>query len=403
LVIATLLMASCGGGSSTAQFSSNAGSVSGALVPPPVVSGNTTPIVVDAGPVAGQAQINVAYVTVTVCAPGTTVGAAACQTIDHVALDTGSSGLRLLKTSLFSNLNLTPVASGPGVVGECLPFVIGTIWGSVRYADIYVGGEVARNVPIQDIGDQPGGATSIPSDCLNYGAIQDTQALLGANGVLGVGLFANDCDACLTTPLPGAYYTCTSSGCTNSTVSATQVVRNPVADFSQDNNGVLIELNAVPAGETNALSGTLVFGIGTQSNNAIGSATVYPVDPTGNFSTMFNGNTVTSFIDSGTNAFFFTDPGIPSCSGITWAYCPPSTTNLAATNSAATPTGTPSGLVDFSIINADHLAATAVAANIGGPYPSGSGFDWGLPFFFNRPVFTAMANAGTGTGPYFAY
>ena len=41
--------------------------------------------------------INTAYTTVTVCAPGSTSN---CQTIDHIQVDTGSSGLRILSEVL---------------------------------------------------------------------------------------------------------------------------------------------------------------------------------------------------------------------------------------------------------------------------------------------------------------
>jgi Protein of unknown function (DUF3443) len=414
IVTALLVLASCGAGNNTAQLGSsssgNTGGVSGTLISAPAVTGsNTMPIVVDAGPVSGAREINVPYVSVTVCTPGGTT--AACQTIDHVVLDTGSSGLRLLKSSLYSNLILPAVTNAGGLaIGECLPFVIGTTWGSVRYADIYLGGEVARNVPIQDIGDQPGGTASIPVSCSSYGTIQDTQAQLGSNGILGVGLFANDCDACLNTAFPGAYYTCTTAGCTSSTVTATQVVQNPVAIFSQDNNGVQINLPAVLSTGANSLTGSLIFGIGTKSNNALGGATVYATDNKyGNFTTTYQGKTLTSYIDSGSNALFFNDDPITPIarcpSPIAWVYCPTSTLTPTATNYAF---GSASGVpVTFSIVNAAQLFSnvSAVAGNIGGP--SSGQFDWGLPFFFGRPVFTAIQGVtpptGLPAGPYFAY
>ena len=418
--MASVLMASCSGGSSTAQLgststaTSSAGSVPGTLITPPAATGiNSVPIVIDAGPVSGSREINVAYVQVTVCTPATTI-TAACQTVDHVALDTGSSGLRLLKSELYSNLNLPAVTNGGGAIGECLPFVIGATWGSVRYADIYLGGEVARNVPIQDIGDNPGGAAAIPKDCVNAGGtIQDTQALLGSNGILGVGLFQNDCDVCLTRAIPAAYYSCTSNGCTNSIVTAAQVVQNPVADFSQDNNGVLVNLPAVLSPDANtSLTGYLIFGIGTQQNNQLGSATVYATDVYGNFSTTYKGTAMNgSYIDSGSNALFFNDSSISTCHVNTWTYCPTSLqmqTPLTATNTAAS--GGATGTVSFSIVNADQLFtnASVVAGNIGGPYGgSQPQFAWGLPFFFGRPVFTAISGvtppSGVPIGPYFAY
>ncbi len=410
MIMVAVLMVACGGGGgggTTTPNPSLSRKGSGPLISPPVATGNVVPIVIDAGPVPEASEINVAYVSVTVCTSGT-LGTATCQTIDHVLVDTGSSGLRLLNSVLYSNLTLPAVATNPGgqAIGECMTFADGFTWGSVRSADIYLGGEVAPSVPIQVIGDQPGGATAVPTDCSSTGGInENTPALLGANGILGVGLFTNDCDICLTQPISAAYYTCIATGCTNSTVTSAQVVQNPVALFLQDNNGVLIDLPAVSAAGASILNGSLIFGIGTQSNNQLGSATVYATDQYGNFITNFNGAN-TSYIDSGSNALFFYDSNIPICPVTTWAYCPPSPTflkSLSATNSAAT-TGTSSGMVNFSIVNADHLDVSIVAANIGGTSIPGQ-FDWGLPFFFGRKVFTAISGMGTPgpSGPYFAY
>jgi hypothetical protein len=366
---------------------------------------------IDAGPVAGTNEINIPYVSVTVCTPGTATTGAACQTIDHVQVDTGSYGLRLLHSSLYSNLNLPAAHHANGqAVGECTSFAIGTTWGSVRLADIYLGGEVARSVPIQDVGDQPGGAMTIPTDCANTGTIQNTQAQLGANGILGVGVFTNDCDSCLTSVVSASYYACTSTGCANSTVTSAQVVKNPVALFTnpitsmpQDNNGVLLVLPAIAAaGASNSLSGSLIFGIGTQANNGLNGASVYATDAYGRIKTTYNNVTLPSYIDSGSNGLFFDDPNIPLCLITTWAYCPASSPMyLSATNSSAT--GSPIGTFSFSITNTDQLGNNVIAANIGGP--SGGNSIWGLPFFFGRSVFTAIAGATTpgGVGPYFAY
>ncbi len=84
-----------------------------------------------------------------------------------------------------------------------------------------------------------------------------------------------------------------------------------------DNNGVLISLPTVPNGGSPTVNGSLIFGIGTQSNNGLGMATVYAVPDTGNnagnFITTFDGNSYPqSFIDSGSNGFFFPNAkGIP--------------------------------------------------------------------------------------------
>ena len=428
LVMAFTLLVSCGGGggggNSAPPFIANtsAGSASGTpgTVPTPTSPANALDIVVDAGPAQLQAQgidsINIAYVQVTVCTPGSTTS---CQTIHHVQLDTGSSGLRLLKSELYSSLNLPQVTSAAGAIGECAAFVIGTTWGSVRYADIYLNGEVAKNVPFQDIGDTPGGYSAVPTDCASYGTMQNTQAQLGSNGLLGIGLFQSDCELCQIQVIPGTYYTCNTGGCTDSTVSAAQTVQNPVADFAPinnvtDNNGTQISLQSLGSSgyATVSVSGTLTFGIGTRGNNPLpNTATVYATDQYGNISTTFNSTTMTgSYIDSGSNALFFNDASLttPPCTTYTWAYCPSSQLTLNATNAGTNGT---SGPVTFSIINADNMQpGYDVAANIGGPYCkncSSPEFDWGLPFFFIQPVFTGIQGvippAGVPAGPYFAY
>ena len=99
-----------------------------------------------------------------------------------------------------------------------------------------------------------------------------------------------------------------------------QQVPNPVALFASDNNGVVFQLPAVPNGGSPAVNGSLVFGIGTQSNNGLGSATVLLVPDTGNNAgdiiTSLNGQPYAqSFIDSGSNGYFFLDTnttGLPA-------------------------------------------------------------------------------------------
>ena len=58
----------------------------------------------------------------------------------------------------------------------------------------------------------------------------------------------------------------------------------------------------------------MVFGIGTQSDNALGSAKVLTVDASGNLTTTYGGQTYSgSYIDSGTNGIFFLDRRRPGC------------------------------------------------------------------------------------------
>jgi len=386
---ALLFAGACGGSSGSSP------------TPTPTPTGsNVQAITVNAGPAGNYA--NGAFTSVTVCTPGTST----CQTIDGVLVDTGSSGLRLLSSVLTVPLSQQNYTNG-NPVAECLPFVIGYTWGPVQTADVEIASEKASSVPVQVINQS---AYPLPSTSLcanNPGGPADTVQNLGANGIIGVGSFAQDCGgACALPPSsgqnPNLYYECPAAGCTAIAESLTQQVANPVSLFSADNNGVIIELPAVTGPEA-SLTGSLVFGIGTESNNGLNGATVYPVDDNGNFITTFNNvQSSQSFLDSGSNAFYFTDAAIPVCGDDTAFYCPNSTLNLSATNSGFN--GTPTGTVDFSVANADDLPNDAVLGQLAGPNTI-SGFDWGLPFFYGRNVYTAIQGKSTpgGTGPYWAY
>jgi hypothetical protein len=390
---AWLFATACGGSSSTSSPSPT---------PTPTPSSNVQAITVNTGP-AGN-YVNGAFTSVTVCVPGT----ATCQAIDGVLVDTGSSGLRILSSALTTPLTQQKAADGNPVV-ECLPFVSGYTWGPVQTADVEIAGEKASSTPIQVLSDTD---FPTPTACADNGASDDTLSALGANGILGVGNFAQDCgSACLATgpSNPELYYECPASGCTVIGEALTQQVQNPVALFSTDNNGVIIELPAASGPEA-SLSGSLVFGIGTESNNAVGSATVYPVDDLGNFITTYNNQAYSqSFLDSGSNGIYFLDSattGIPDCSDATFFYCPSTTQNLSATTAGST--GTPSSTISFSVANADDLfnsdPTDTVLGQLAGPN-SLTGFDWGLPFFFGRTVFTAIEGKSTpaGSGPFWAY
>jgi hypothetical protein len=87
---------------------------------------------------------------------------------------------------------------------------------------------------------------------------------------------------------PGLYYECPTSGCVVTAEALAQQVQNPVTLFATDNNGVMVELPAVGAPET-SVSGSLIFGIGTRSNNGLNGATVCTVDANGNFITTYQG------------------------------------------------------------------------------------------------------------------
>ncbi len=384
------------------------GSSGGALA----TGSNVVSAVVDQGPSGLDVPYtNGLFVTATVCAPGTSD----CQIIDHLLVDTGSVGLRVLGSVLTVALPAAKDATGLALA-ECLPFVDGSSWGTVGSADLRIGGEAASALSVQVIGEQ---SYPVPSDCTGTPA-NDLNSL-GANGILGVGSYLNDCGTDCAQPAisrsnPGFYYSCSSAqagGCQATSVPIALQVLNPVVAFPVDNNGVIIQLPALFAAGAPSASGVLVFGIGTQANNGLGNAAVFALDVNGYVETAFpvGGVQYTSYLDSGSNAFFFLDQGttgIPLCPGdMNIFYCPTSTRNL----NAAIVVGDTSANVSFGVANADQLAARNFAFNnlagpMGGyPNPQQPSFDWGLPFFFGRSVFTAIEDQSTpaGSGPYFAF
>ena len=268
--------------------------------------------------------------------------------------------------------------------------------------------EKAGAVPIQVLSDTD---FTAPSSCTSEGASSDTLDSLGANGIVGVGLFTQDCGPYCETVQTAAgdvnlYYECTSAtACQPIGENLAQQVPNPVTLFGTDNNGVIIELPSVGATGEPTVSGSLVFGIGTESNNALGGATIYTADDNGNFTTSGYADAPsppTGFIDSGSNGLFFPSTTItvcPSSSDAPGFYCPTSTLSLSATNQGANGV---SGTVNFSIANAETLFNNGDFAysNLGGTF-SGD-FDWGLPFFFGRNVFTGFQSTTYANG-YWAY
>ena len=399
-----VVAAGCGSSSTSETASSSNGSGGGSTTP----ASNVQPISINAGP-ATAPPINTIYVdgaftSVTLCVPGS---ATSCQTISGILVDTGSSGLRILSSALTLSLP-QQTDSGTNPIAECFPFVDGVTWGPVQTADLTMAGELAKSLPIQVLGSPS--FPTVPAGCSSLGVPEDDLANLGANGILGIGNFAQDCGGGCTlagSSNPGFYYSCPTSGCVVTEESAQNQVPNPVTLFASDNNGTLIQLPAVTGNEA-SLSGSLIFGIGTQSNNALGSATVYAMNPsTGNFSTTYKGVSYQgeAFLDSGSNGIYFLDStttGIPACASLTFWYCPSSTESLTATNQG---TNGATGTVNFVVNNAQTATSGTAAVIYGLAGPMAGQFDWGLPFFFGRNVFTAIEGASTpgGTGPYWAY
>jgi hypothetical protein len=349
-------------------------------------------------------SVNELCTTVTVCQPNTST----CQTVTDVLVDTGSYGLRLFASVL--TVSLTPVTSGGALVGECAFFGSHTTtWGPVRIADVGLGGEPTVKAPVQVIDPTFAGqytANGSPArggNRCSVGVVESSPSDSGFNGLLGIGLFTNDAQA---------YYACTGASCPPLPLPPSQQVQNPVALLPVDNNGIVVMLPPVGSSGAFFLNGSVLLGIGTQSNNQPSGVTVHPANSCGRFITTYKGTTFQSspscsggaFLDTGSNGLFFPDASIQTCAfGLSGFYCPPVPQNLTATTTGAF--GAPSTLVNFQVANAGTLLATgnAVFNNLGGPV---SGFfDWGLPFFLGRTVYVGIEGRSSvlGAGPFWAY
>jgi hypothetical protein len=409
-LVQLIFLSACGGGNGATSL--GGGTPTGGTLP----SGpNVASVTIDQGPSGLQTTtaVNTPYVSVTVCAPGSTTN---CQTIDHIEVDTGSYGLRVIYPNMLSATLLAglPQATASNLpIVECTQFGDGFSWGSVRNADVHVSSEVASNIPIQIIGDPA--YPNVPTACSNTGPAENTVDQFGANGILGVGPFVRDCLDCDVNTTTGDYYACSGNGtgsvCNPTLVALNQIVSNPVASFMTDNNGVILVMSSVPdAGALNG-AGALVFGIDTQSNNALGSASVLTTDTTFGFITVNYKGTqyIDSFIDSGSNLFYFND-SISTCTqggnSTQQFFCPASELSLSAIAIGANNVqATGNFKVANTVTQFKNNPTFAAFSNVAAPNPNPKSFDFGFPFFYGRSIFTAIEGKNTsgGMGPYFAF
>jgi len=394
---------SCGGGG---------GGRTSTTPPPPPPAVNTTSVIVDQGPKDASGNVvgsvNTLFTSVTVCVPGSS---ASCQTIDHIQVDSGSYGLRLLAPVLTLTLPVETLSNGNSLL-ECTGFLDGYSWGPVALADLTIAGETAKSLPVQVIGDSR--FTTVPSTCSGTGGTQeDTVAKFGANGILGIGPFQLDCGNCDTVATNGLYYACaTATNCVETLVPTAMQVPNPVTLFAADNNGIIIDLPTVAPTGAVTVSGQLIFGIDTQSNNQSGAQTVLTLDGMAELLMTFDGQTLAqSFIDSGSNGIYFADSKIATCTttGLTTFYCPANTLSLGLSIQGAN--GVMVNNLVFTVGNLETMLNADPTFNVfpelAGTLPAGNAgsFDYGLAFFYGKRVAVAVEGNKTsvGTGPYIAF
>ena len=177
------------------------------------------------------------------CVPGTTT----CQTIDHVQVDTGSFGLRLLASQLTLSLPVIPRRAAPRSSNAPLSSmaIVGVPWRGWM-SDFR---RVRLSVPVHLIGDNRFPASTVPSDC--SGSVRPGRRHGGSirrQRPLGRRSNRQDCgSACVnahadtrpTIPVPARLY--------GHHVQLASQVQNPVTMFATDNNGTIIDLRRCAA------------------------------------------------------------------------------------------------------------------------------------------------------------
>ncbi len=380
-----LALGSCGGG----------GGGSGTIPVAPAVGANQLLVTIEqnpAIPASVNVTANIPYVTVTVCNLSSQ-----CATVDHVVLDTGSYGLRVLQGALGGLSLPVDAATGGTQLAECAHFLDGHIWGAVSHATLQLGGETTSSLPIQVIGAST--LPAAPADCASAGSDVGSLQALGGNGLLGVGQFIADGQA---------YYACTASGCTSlSPPPASAQVSNPVPFVnSADNNGIVLQMPSIPTSGAGVSYGVLSLGAGTQADNALSGYTALAADSGGDITITVQGVAYPgSFLDSGSNFSFASLSGVPTDAN--GNYTPASLLNLPitlSTSSGASPPGSLNSQMyvgDYSSMDfSRYVAFNDLAAQV----PSTSPVDLGLPFFYGRSVAYVIQGMSSplGSGPLYA-
>ena len=346
-----LTLAACGGGSSNSPWLLKA-----------ATDVNVADLLVDSGPDGNG--VNRLYTSVTICKPGSPT---LCRTIDHVLVDTGSVGLRLLASEVSTDLQLSAAKSTNGnVLLGCANFLDGSFaWGPLALADVKLGGLTAADTTVQLVGHS------------DYDRFQ------------------TQCSATLATD---------------------KQLQQVVARFPTDNNGFAIQMDSVPNSGTSTANGKMIFGLGTRSNNQFPTLQVlattsqgYLFGTLGSSSALAGGSFSSTFLDTGSNGIFF-DSSLPNCTppNDSGFYCP--LTDIAF-NVVLGSLGAVQAKGSFTLTNAAALFQKGNAAlpTLGGSLSASGLLDLGLPFFYGKTVVIGIdgmsatgVGASTATGPFYA-
>jgi len=467
-LVLCLWLAACGGGGDSSTSTLTGAGLNTDLQSPSVATaavftqtGNNLRLTVEdlpslrSGFSGNTANTNLLYADVKVCVPGDPTQ---CATIDHVLVDTGSVGLRVLASKVAGlPLPQRNLLNHPGEnPWECYAFVIGGLWGRNAVADVWLGQQRTNNlgIPIQIIEEGGPSAVPPPQDCIdavggNPSNILTSAASLGANGILGVGSTPVDCgDMCISGTYAAAgahiqYYRCPAqltspTQCSAATLQSNELVYNPVAALPVPfNNGMVIKLPKVSSPGAASARGELILGVnsvlpqpGVYSVNQVpasaASATLGVEYQTTaqllsylNVTTDIQGRKYhASYLDTGTNGLFFNHPSLTPLICADW-YCPinPTTLPFAAdildAPSASVPLppnpppNKPSPRVNFQVgVSMFYSRNAAIPDNVG-PAPAGTNaeesFAWGLPFFYGRQVYLKIWDFDPANPPWYAW
>ena len=195
--------------------------------------------------------------SVTLCSPSQPSN---CQTINNILVDTGSVGLRIYSSVI--TIPLDPITTGSLNLAECIQFGDGSSeWGQIEYAYVKLGSEPAVAEPIHVVNSN---FAVPPSICSSSQSVPDTSPQsTGFNGILGVGLFVQDCGAeCVKNASNYQYFSCANTDCScGAMVSLGAQLQNPVALLPVNNNGVILDLPSVSSTGATSVTGSLIFGI----------------------------------------------------------------------------------------------------------------------------------------------
>lgn len=435
-----MVLGACGGGGDSTSTTVSGGGTNINVATAFSQTANNLRLVVEDVPALRGFSVtntNTLFADVRICEPGTSQ----CVTVDHLLVDTGSVGLRVLASKVRDGgLNLPPVnlSNHVGDIAyECFQFVIGGMWGRNATADVWLGQQrtSSPSISIHLIDDLSPSSMPVPADCTTAA---DNQILssatgLGANGILGIGSTTLDCGYNCTvgdyTNTFIQYYHCppaatSSSACGPASVAFNEIVYNPVSALPAPfNNGYVLKMPAVGGAGATTARGELILGVDsyrpgvdTYSDNRVpsgASKAELGVDYTNNIDSYLNVTTTfrgvdypVSYLDTGTNGMFFSHASLTSFICAPW-YCPPATLALdAAISDGKTVKTNAPAPVSFQIGNGMFYTANpAISDNAGiaiGP-DAAKTFAWGMPFFYGRQVYLTIWDFDPNIPPWYAW